>query len=107
MADTQQNNVTFQILGTLAVGGTSVKISDDINNKNVCNFQDASIIVSNLSGTVFERMKGTASAGTLTLSYRGVKETQTFATDSSLEKEWRAGSIGSVTVFASDIPDIE
>jgi len=52
-------------------------------------------------------MKGTASAGTLTLSYRGVKETQTFATDSSLEKEWRAGSIGSVTVFASDIPDIE
>lgn len=106
-SDTQQNNVSFQILGTLTISGTSVKISDDIINGGACAFTDASILLQNISGTVIERVRGTASAGTLTLSKRWITLDKTLTENAALKKEWRAGSIGSVTVFASDMADIE
>ncbi len=73
----------------------------------MCSFTDASILIQNTAGTVFERVRGTASAGTLTLSKRGITKSQTLTEDAALKKEWRAGSIGIVTVFASDIFDVE
>jgi hypothetical protein len=107
MSDSIQNNVTFQLIATLSAAGTSVAISDDTVNGGACSFADASILVSNSDGTLIERMKGSASAGVLTLSRRGITLDQTLTEDAALKREWRAGAFGFVTVFAFDIIDRE
>lgn len=107
MSDTIQSNVEFALTGTLTESGTSVTISDDSTNGGACSFTDASILFRNARGTVIERVKGTASAGTLTLSKRGIKQDQTLTEDAGLKKEWRPGTRGFVTVFAYDHFDIE
>lgn len=107
MSDTIQSNVEFVLTGTLTQGGSSVAISDDSRNGGACDFTDASILFTNVSGTVIERMKGTASGGTLTLSKRGITRSQTLTEDANLKKEWRPGTRGFVTVFAYDHFDIE
>lgn len=105
--DSIQNNVVFQLRGTLTKTGTSVTISDDVANGGACAFTDASIIIYNADNTVFERVKGTASGGTLTLSKRGIKLDKALTEDATLKREWRAGAYAAVTVFASDMADIE
>lgn len=107
MSDTIQSNVEFVLTGTLTIGGTSVSISDDTVNGGACDFTDASILLTNARRTVIERVKGTASAGILTLSKRGITEAQALTEDSALEKEWRPGTKAFVTIFAYDHFDIE
>lgn len=82
-------------------------ISEDTTNGGACAFTDASVLLQNVDGTVIERVKGTAAAGTLTLSKRGITLAKTLTEDSNLEREWRAGTKAFVTVFAFDMADIE
>ena len=111
MADSLQNNVAFQLRGVLTTSDTSVAISSDLNNVNssgvavACSFTNAAILLQSPDGSTFERCIGTASAGTLTLSQRGITLAQTLTTDAALKREFRPGSTGFVVAIASQLPD--
>jgi len=107
MSDSNQNIVEFRLTGTLSTSGTSVTVSNDIHRDSAIAVTDASVTLINEQGTVFELVKCTIATGTLTTSKRGLTQAQTLTEDSALKKEWRPGTKGFVTSFASDEFDKE
>lgn len=107
MADTNQNLVSFRLLGTLSVSWTEVTVSNDILRDTAIAITDASITLTNEARTSFELVVWTIATWTLTLSKRGIKQDQTLTEDATLKKEWRPWTIGYVTLFASDTLDID
>ena len=111
MADSIQNNVGFQLRGVLTTADSSVAISSDLNNvtsggtASVCSFTNASVLLQSPDGATFERVIASASAGTLTITQRGVTLAQAFTTDPALKREFRPGSYGFVTALANQLPD--
>lgn len=107
MADSNQNIVEFRLTGTLSTSGTTVNVSNDIHRDSAIAVTDASVTLENEQGTVFELVKCTIAAGVLTTSKRGLTQAQTLTEDSALKREWRPGTRGFVTSFASDSLDRE
>lgn len=98
------SNLKFQLRGTLIVWWSSVSISNDLEQDQSVEFTDETVILYNIDKTIVERVRASATGGTLTLLKRGMEndsETEYVA----LEKERREGSYGAMTVFAPQIVD--
>ena len=106
MANSQRSKYKFQLIARLQTGDTTVLISNDLWRDAAVAFTDASVVLTKDNGE-FELCKGTAAAGTLTLSKRGLTESDTETEVSALKKDFSSGSIGYVTMLATDLVDRE
>ena len=98
------SNYKFQIRGTLVVWGSTVSISNDLETNTEVSFTNEACLLYNDDKTVIERIRWSATGGTLTLSKRGMVNTS--ETESSwLEKERREGAFGALTIFAPQVVD--
>ena len=98
------SNYKFQIRGTLVVWGSTVSISNDLETNTEVSFTNEACLLYNDDKTIIERIRWSATGGTLTLSKRGMVNTS--ETESSwLEKERREGAFGALTTFAPQVVD--
>ena len=98
------SNYKFQIRGTLIVWGTTVSIANDLETNTAVSFTNEACLLYNDDKTIIERVRWTATGGTLTLLKRGMVNTS--ETESAwLEKERREGAFGALTIFAPQVVD--
>ena len=105
MPNSLRNHYEFQLTGTLTTTGTSVNISNDLERDLEVSFTDAYLTIKNRTGTLVERVKGSAAAGVLTLTLRGLDQSDTDTEVSSLAKEWKSGTTVFVTIMSSQLVD--
>lgn len=106
MADSNKNNVTFQLEGNLLITESSVKIStDNIQNKVLTDIKNASVLLYNEHSTKIERITCDIESGVLTTLKRWLNEDQDPVENQELVKDWRVWTYGSITTFTNNIPD--
>lgn len=99
------SNYEFQLTGKLTTSWSSVTISADLERWQTVSFTDGYIVMRNRKWDKIERMKATASAGTLTISQRWLDQTDNPSEVSALKKEWQRGTIVYVTLLSPQIVD--
>ena len=67
-----KNNYQFEFTDTLTTSWMSVRISNEKENGAVAVFTNQYITVRSEDNSIVERMKGSATGGTLTLTMRGL-----------------------------------
>lgn len=97
------NNYQFEFKSTLTTSGTTVNISVELENDAVATFTDQYIEARRDDDSVVERMKGTAAAGVLTLSKRGLDQSDTDVEVPAYKREWREGTKCFVTIVSSQL----
>lgn len=100
-----KNNYQFEFTDTLTTSWMSVRISNEKENGAVATFTNQYITVRSEDNSLVERMKGSASGGTLTLTMRGLDQSDTDTQDAGLKREWREWSKAFVTYVASQHVD--
>jgi len=100
-----KNNYQFEFTDTLTTSWMSVRISNEKENGAVAVFTNQYITVRSEDNSVIERMKGSATGGTLTLTMRGLDQSDTDTEVVGLKKEWREWSKAFVTYVASQHVD--
>lgn len=98
---------SFQLRGKLTSNGTSVWISNDILTDTALTFTNETILLKSDDESIKELMVASASWGTLTISQRGLDQSRTKTTDSSLQQEFRTGTIWRIVASASDLADLD
>jgi hypothetical protein len=99
------NNYVFQGLGRLSVAWNSVNISDDIERGLPVSFNDAYVVAKNKKGNIIERMRGDATGGVMTLSLRGLDQSNMNVEVPSLRREREEKTIYYVTLLAVQLVD--
>lgn len=100
-----KNNYQFEFTDTLTTSWMSVRISNEKENGAVAVFTNQYITVRSEDNSIVERMKGSATGGTLTLTMRGLDQSDTDTQDVGLKKERREWSKAFVTYVASQHVD--
>jgi len=100
-----KNNYQFEFTDTLTTSWTSVRISNEKENGAVATFTNQYITVRSEDNSIVERMKGSATGGTLTLTMRWLDQTDTDTEIVGLKKERREWSKAFVTYVASQHVD--
>jgi len=102
-----KNNYQFEFTDTLTTSWTSVRISNEKENGAVATFTNQYITVRSEDNSIVERMKWSATGGTLTLTMRWLDQSDTDTQDAWLKKEWREWSKAFVTYVASQHTDAQ
>jgi len=100
-----KNNYQFEFTDTLTTSWTSVRISNEKENGAVATFTNQYITVRSEDNSIVERMKGSATGGTLTLTMRWLDQSDTDTEVVWLKKERREGTKAFVTYVASQHTD--
>jgi len=100
-----KNNYQFEFTDTLTTSWTSVRISNEKENGAVTTFTNQYITVRSEDNSIVERMKGSAVAWVLTLTMRGLDQTDTDTEIVGLKRERREWSKAFVTYVASQHVD--
>ena len=98
-----QTLIQWQLAWPLAISGTEVDITNDTVRDEEGDIINASCVLRNRAGTVFELTKATVSANTVTFSKRWLTKADEQVEDVSLKKSWKKWDFIYVTVLASDI----
>ena len=105
MSDSMQSNLIFKLKKILSPTGTSVKVTNDLERDLPISIIGASVVLKNASGNVLERMVCNFSGGVMTITQRGLDQSETKTTNLALQYERRVGTLGYITVLASDLMD--
>lgn len=100
-----KNNYQFEFTDTLTTSWMSVRISNEKENGAVATFTDQYVTARSEDNSIVERMKGSASAWVLTLSMRGLDQTDTDTQVPWLKRERREWTKVFVTYVASQHVD--
>ena len=104
------SNVRFALRDTLsstAWAWTSVRVTNDFELNEVINTNGQTASVTLKNATQIERFEGTFAAGNFTISKRWLTQAATATEDSDLRKQWSDGTIGVITILASDVFDAQ
>lgn len=97
-------NLQFYITDPLSAAGSSVAISNSIGTDEEVELTDeTSMTISYETRKVVERIKGTATGGTLTITERGLTDGETPTEEATLKFPWRPGAIVTVTLHPDDV----
>lgn len=99
-----KNNYIFQLAWDLPTSGTSVKISNDLERDQTVVFTSGYVVLR--SGNKIERVKWSATGWTLTLSKRGLDQSDTDVEVTALKKDWKEGTTCYVTVLAVQLQEV-
>jgi len=99
-----KNNYIFQLAWDLPSSGTSVKISNDLERDQAVVFTSGYVVLR--SGNKIERVKGSATGWTLTLSKRGLDQSDADVEVTDLKKDWKEGTTCYVTVLAVQLQEV-
>lgn len=100
-----KNNYQFEFTDTLTTAWMSVRISNEKENGAVAVFTNQYVTVRSEDNSIVERMKGSATGGTLTLTLRWLDQSDTDTEVPALKREWREWSKAFVTYVASQHVD--
>lgn len=88
-----QNNTQFRLDGTLTAVGTSVAITNAIEDDRVIDANDASVVLVSADRKTRERMIVDIENGVMTIVTRGISFDRSNTSVESLKKEWRTGTL--------------
>lgn len=91
----------------LAIGGTSVDVTNDILFNQIINVSNADAVIRNRKGNLFEMVKVDIVNNVATFSKRGLTQAATFTEDPSLKRGWKKGDIMYITMLAPSIVGLD